>query len=84
MIREMAPVIATLDRSQEKAAATLGASRWRIFWRVIFPQLKTALIYGMTLTFARALGRVRCGLGRGRRRAGAHGNCDPLYLPLAG
>jgi sulfate transport system permease protein len=56
MIREMAPVIATLDRSQEKAAATLGASRWRIFWRVIFPQLKTALIYGMTLTFARALG----------------------------
>ena len=56
MVREMAPVIARLDRSQEKAAETLGASRWRIFWQVIFPQLKTALIYGMTLTFARALG----------------------------
>ena len=56
MVREMAPVIARLDLSQEKAAETLGASRWRIFWEVIFPQLKTALIYGMTLTFARALG----------------------------
>ncbi|MBG0771674.1 MAG: molybdate ABC transporter permease subunit [Anaerolineaceae bacterium] len=56
MIREMTPVIQQLDLSQESAAATLGASRWRIFWQVIFPQLKTALIYGMTLTFARALG----------------------------
>lgn len=56
MIREMTPVIQQLDLSQESAAATLGSSRWRIFWQVIFPQLKTALIYGMTLTFARALG----------------------------
>jgi len=56
MVREMTPVIQQLDFSQESAAATLGASKWRIFWQVIFPQLKTALIYGMTLTFARALG----------------------------
>jgi len=56
MIKEMIPVIENLDRKQEYAAETLGASSWTIFWRVIFPQLRTALIYGMTLTFARALG----------------------------
>lgn len=56
MIREMMPVIETLDRQQEFAAETLGANHWTIFSRIIFPQLKDALIYGMTLTFARALG----------------------------
>jgi sulfate transport system permease protein len=56
MIREMIPVIKGLDQQQELAAATLGAKPWMKFWRIIFPQLKTALIYGMTLTFARALG----------------------------
>ena len=56
MIKEMIPVIENLDRPQEYAAQTLGASGWTIFQHVIFPQLRTALIYGMTLTFARALG----------------------------
>ncbi len=56
MIREMVPVIANLDRAQELAAATLGASQWTVFWRVIFPQLRSALIYGISLTLARALG----------------------------
>jgi sulfate transport system permease protein len=56
MIREMIPVIESLDRGQEFAAATLGTNRWTIFWRIIFPQLKSGLLYGMTLTFARAIG----------------------------
>lgn len=56
MIREMVPVIKGLDRQQELAAATLGASSWAIFWRITFPSLKTGLIYGMSLTLARALG----------------------------
>lgn len=56
MVREMIPVFENLDRQQEKAAATLGANTWLRFWRVIFPQMKTALIYGITLTFARAMG----------------------------
>ena len=56
MVKEMIPVIENLDQSQERAAQTLGASGWTIFQRVIFPQLRTALVYGMTLTFARALG----------------------------
>lgn len=56
MIREMIPVIQNLDRTQELAANTLGASRWTTFWRVIFPGLRTALIYGIALTMARAMG----------------------------
>ena len=56
MIREMVPVIQNLDRQQELAAETLGATSWTIFRRIIFPQIKSALIYGMTLTLARALG----------------------------
>jgi sulfate transport system permease protein len=56
MIREMIPVIENLDRSQELAASTLGASRWTTFWRVIFPGLRTALLYGVALTMARAMG----------------------------
>jgi len=56
MIREMIPVISNLDRQQEYSAATLGATRWTIFWRIIFPQLRSALIYGISLTLARALG----------------------------
>jgi sulfate/thiosulfate transport system permease protein len=56
MIREMVPVIQNLDRGQEYAAATLGASHWTSFWRIIFPQMKSGLIYGMTLTLARAIG----------------------------
>lgn len=56
MIREMIPVIKNLDQQQERAAATLGANRWIVFWKIIFPQLKSGIIYGMTLTLARALG----------------------------
>jgi len=56
MIREMLPVIQNLDLHQELAAGTLGASRWTSFWRIVFPQLKSGLIYGMTLTLARAIG----------------------------
>lgn len=56
MVREMVPVIENLDRRQEYAAATLGASGWTVFWRVIFPQLKNGLVYGTTLTLARAIG----------------------------
>ncbi len=56
MIREMLPVISNLDCEQEYAAATLGATQWSIFWRIIFPQLQSALIYGISLTLARALG----------------------------
>jgi sulfate/thiosulfate transport system permease protein len=56
MIRELVPVLESLGQSQEQAAATMGASGWQSFWRVTFPALRWGLIYGITLTFARALG----------------------------
>ena len=56
MIRELIPVLEAFDIGQEKAAATLGANGWQTFWRVTFPALRWGMIYGVTLTFARALG----------------------------
>lgn len=56
MIRELIPVLEAFDTKQEQAAATLGANSWQTFWRVTFPALRWGLIYGVTLTFARALG----------------------------
>jgi sulfate transport system permease protein len=56
MIRELIPVLEAFDTRQEQAAATLGANGWQTFWRVTFPSLRWGLIYGITLTFARALG----------------------------
>ena len=56
MIRELIPVIENLDRVQELAATTMGAGRWTTFWRIIFPPLRTALVYGVALTMARAMG----------------------------
>lgn len=56
MIRELIPVLENFGVHQEQAAATLGASGWQIFWRVTLPALRWGFIYGLTLTFARALG----------------------------
>lgn len=56
MIRELVPVLEAFNTQQEKAAATLGANAWQTFWKVTFPALRWGMIYGITLTFARALG----------------------------
>jgi sulfate/thiosulfate transport system permease protein len=56
MVREVIPVLENFGVQQEQAAATLGANGWQIFWRITFPALRSGLIYGLTLTFARALG----------------------------
>jgi len=55
-IRTVQPVLAGLPRDQEEAAATLGASRWRTFRTVILPPLLPALLTGLALSFARAVG----------------------------
>ncbi len=56
MIRELIPVLEAFGVQQEQAAATLGASGWQTFRRVTLPALRWGMIYGITLTFARALG----------------------------
>jgi sulfate transport system permease protein len=54
--REVAPVLESLPREPEEAAYTLGASRWRVFWRIIMPAIWVGLAYGVILALARALG----------------------------
>jgi sulfate/thiosulfate transport system permease protein len=56
LIRELMPILENFGTQQEQAAATLGASGWQTFWRVTLPALRWGFIYGITLTFARALG----------------------------
>ncbi len=56
VVRTVQPVLQDLDKQYEEAAATLGATRWQTFRRVIFPPLLPALFTGFTLAFARALG----------------------------
>lgn len=56
MIRELIPMLESFGIQQEQAAATMGANSWQIFWRITLPALRWGFIYGVTLTFARALG----------------------------
>jgi sulfate transport system permease protein len=56
VVRTLQPVLEEAEVAQEEAAASLGASRWKTFWRVVFPPLIPALITGATLAFARAIG----------------------------
>jgi sulfate/thiosulfate transport system permease protein len=56
VIRTVQPVLMAIDRSQEEAAWTLGASQWQTFTKVILPMLTPAILTGSLLGFARALG----------------------------
>ncbi len=54
--RSIQPVLEKLDRRAEEAAFILGASPWQIFRRVIFPEIRPAMLVGFGLAFARSLG----------------------------
>lgn len=54
--RELIPLMQQQGRDEEEAAVILGASGWQIFRRVTFPNIKWALLYGVILTNARAVG----------------------------
>lgn len=56
VVRTVQPVLEDFDKEQEEASATLGASPFTTFRRVIFPALLPATITGFTMAFARALG----------------------------
>ena len=56
VVRTVQPVLEDLDAEAEEAAASLGASRWQSFRRVILPPLYPALLTGFALAFARSLG----------------------------
>jgi sulfate/thiosulfate transport system permease protein len=56
VVRTVEPVLQDFDSAVEEAAASLGASRWQTFMRVIMPELLPALLTGFALAFARGLG----------------------------
>jgi sulfate/thiosulfate transport system permease protein len=56
VVRSVQPVLETLPKEIEEVAATLGARRWQTFRRVILPALTPALVAGVSLSFARAIG----------------------------
>ena len=56
VVRTVQPVLEDLDKQYEEAAESLGATRWQVFRRVIFPEILPALLTGFAMAFARALG----------------------------
>ncbi len=56
VVRTVQPVLEDLSKELEEVSATLGATRWQTFHRVILPVLTPALLTGFALAFARALG----------------------------
>jgi sulfate/thiosulfate transport system permease protein len=55
-VRTLQPALEELDAEVEESAASLGATRWQTFWRIIVPTVLPALLTGFALSFARALG----------------------------
>ena len=56
IVRTVQPVLEDLEVELEDAATCLGASRWQIFSKVIFPAITPALLTGTAMAFARAAG----------------------------
>lgn len=56
VVRSIQPVLEKLDPTYEEAGSMLGASQFTIFRRIIFPELRPALLTGFGLAFARGLG----------------------------
>ncbi|MET0618897.1 MAG: molybdate ABC transporter permease subunit [Thermoanaerobaculia bacterium] len=54
--RELVPVLEQIGTESESAAYTMGASAWTAFWRITLPAARWGLFYGLSLTFARAIG----------------------------
>jgi sulfate transport system permease protein len=54
--RELIPLMQAQGAEEEEAAITLGASGWRTFWSITLPNVKWALLYGVILCAARAMG----------------------------
>ncbi|MDI3258301.1 MAG: sulfate ABC transporter permease subunit CysW [Sinobacteraceae bacterium] len=79
--RALIPLLQQKGSQHEEAALTLGASGWRMFWQVSLPKMRWALLYGVLLCNARAMGEfgavsVVSGHIRGRT------NTMPLQVEL--
>ena len=56
VVRTVQPVLEDLGAEVEEAAASLGANRWQVFYKIILPAIWPALLTGFALAFARAVG----------------------------
>ena len=56
VIRVVQPVLEKLDHQYEEASFMLGANRWQTFYKVIFPEIRPAILTGFGLAFARGIG----------------------------
>jgi sulfate transport system permease protein len=56
VVRSVQPTLIELDHAMEEAAASLGASNWTIFRKIVLPNLRPAILGGAALAFARAIG----------------------------
>src|SRR6188472_3967457 len=56
VVRTVQPIMEEIDKEVEEAAATLGASRFQIITRILFPGLAPAIVTGFALAFARGVG----------------------------
>jgi len=80
--RELIPLMQAQGIEQEEAARVLGANGWQMFWRVTLPNIRWALLYGVILCNARAMGEfgavsVVSGHIRGQT------NTMPLHIEIA-
>jgi sulfate transport system permease protein len=79
--RELIPLMQEQGSDEELAAVSLGASGWQAFWRVTLPNVKWALLYGVILCNARAMGEfgaVNVVSGRVRGKT----NTMPLHVEI--
>ncbi|MGA3024496.1 MAG: sulfate ABC transporter permease subunit CysW [Bryobacteraceae bacterium] len=79
--RELIPLMQEQGTEEEEAAVLLGAGAWQTFWRVTLPNIRWALLYGVVLCNARAMGEfgavsVVSGHIRGRT------NTLPLHVEI--
>ena len=81
--REIVPVLNTVGKDEEAAAALMGAGGFKIFRKITFPHIKWALVYGIILCTARALGEFGAVHALSKTRGGTFTlplEIDALYM----